>query len=214
MRTMKVTGRGRLKLRPDTTRLTLTLGGVEPEYDAALRRSADETKMLAAAFKEVGFARTDLKTQTFNINTEYEGYEDNGVWKQRFVGYRFQYVLRVDFDSDNERLGRTLAALASCAVNAEIRISYTVSDPDAAKNALLGKAVADAGEKAAVLADVAGVQLGVIQTIDYSWGEISFELQPTDMLAKPMASKARFDMDIEPDDIDVSDTVTVVWEII
>lgn len=85
MRTMKVTGRGRLKLRPDTTRLTLTLGGVEPEYDAALRRSADETKMLAAAFTEVGFARTDLKTQTFNINTEYEGYEDNGVWKHRYI---------------------------------------------------------------------------------------------------------------------------------
>ena len=214
MRTMKVTGRGRLKLRPDTTRLTLTLSGVEPEYDAAIRRSADKTKMLAAALMEAGFVRTDLKTQTFNINTEYEGYDENGAWKQRFIGYRYQHVLRVDFDSDNERLGKTLAALASCAVNAEIRISYTVSDPDAAKNALLGKAVADAGEKAAVLADAAGVQLGAIQTIDYSWGEISFEVQPTDMLARPVASKAHFDMDIEPDDIDVSDTVTVVWEIV
>jgi hypothetical protein len=29
----------------------------------------------------------------------------------------------------------------------------------------------------------------------------------------PMAAKASYDMDIEPDDIEVSDTVTVVWEI-
>ena len=33
-----------------------------------------------------------------------------------------------------------------------------------------------------------------------------------DCCEQPMTEKA-YDLDIEPDDIDVSDTVTVVWEI-
>jgi uncharacterized protein YggE len=70
-----------------------------------------------------------------------------------------------------------------------------------------------------VLAGAAGVMLKDIQSIDYSWGEINFEVSPmrgdlmVDKRMAPMAAKASYDMDIEPDDIEVSDTVTVVWEI-
>ena len=71
-----------------------------------------------------------------------------------------------------------LYALANCKVRPEFRISYTVSDPEAAKNTLLGKAVADAKEKASVLTHAAGVTLKDIQNIDYSWGEIDFEYRP------------------------------------
>lgn len=103
----------------------------------------------------------------------------------------------------------------------EFRLSYTVSDPEAAKNELLGKAVTDAKDKAAVLTQAAGVTLKGIQSIDYSWGEIDFEYKPMngmlmadECLAAPMAiSGTSYDMDIEPDDIEVSDTVTVLWEI-
>lgn len=213
MRTIKVTGKGRLQLRPDTTRLTLALDGREPEYDAALSRSADETRALAAALVAEGFDRADLKTVAFRINAEYEGYDDAGVWKQRFAGYRFRHDLHLVFPADNARLGSVLSALAAAPVNAEIQISYTVSDPDGARSALLGSAVRDAEQKAAVLAEAAGVTLGAIQTIDYSWGETAFEVRTMDALATPPAAKARFDLDVAPEDIDVSDSVTVVWEI-
>ena len=57
-----------------------------------------------------------------------------------------------------------------------------------------------------------------IQNIDYSWGEIEFEVTPMNRLMKSCAPVAAcadssYDLDIEPDDIEVSDTVTVVWEI-
>lgn len=97
----------------------------------------------------------------------------------------------------------------------------TVSDPEDAKNELLGKAVTDAKEKASVLTQAAGVELMAIQSIDYSWSQVNFEVQPMnrmlmadECLAAPMvAESASYDMDIEPDDIEVSDTVTVIWEI-
>ena len=40
MRTIRVTGRGELKLRPDTTGVTLSLEGTEPEYGDAERELA------------------------------------------------------------------------------------------------------------------------------------------------------------------------------
>lgn len=84
---------------------------------------------------------------------------------------------------------------------------------------MLGKAVADAKEKAAVLTAAAGVKLKDIQSIDYSWKEINFEYQPMrkamlaeDCMMTPSAGGS-YDIDIESDDITVSDTVSVVWGI-
>ena len=221
MRTIRVTGKGRLKVKPDTTRITISLEGTWPEYGETLRHSSQDTERLKDVLSAFGFARSDLKTLNFNVETEYESYQDRGTYKQRFIGYRFTHMMKVEFPSDNDRLGKVLYALANCPLKPEFRLSYTVSDPEAAKNDLLGKAVTDAKEKASVLTQAAGVTLKDIQSIDYSWGEIDFEYRPMnrmlmadEYLARPMVAESpSYDMDIEPDDIEVSDTVTVLWEI-
>ena len=221
MRTIRVTGKGQIKVKPDTTRITISLEGTWPEYGETLRHSSQDTERLKDVLSAFGFERSDLKTLNFNVETEYESYKDKGTYKQRLIGYRFMHMMKVEFPSDNDRLGKVLYALANCPLKPEFRLSYTVSDPEAAKNDLLGKAVTDAKEKASVLTQAAGVTLKDIQSIDYSWGEIDFEYRPMnrmlmadEYLARPMAAESpSYDMDIEPDDIEVSDTVTVLWEI-
>ena len=220
MRTIRVTGKGQIKVKPDMTRITLSLEGTYPEYGETLRRSSEDTERLKDLLAGFGFKRSDLKTLNFSVDTEYESYKDKGTYKQRFIGYKFHHLMKVEFDSDNDRLGQVLYALANCPVKPEFRLSYTVKDPEAAKNELLGKAVTDAREKASVLTQAAGVSLKDIQSIDYSWGQINFEVQPMNRMlmveecCAPMVDGAgSYDMDIEPDDIEVSDTVTVLWEI-
>ena len=220
MRTIRVTGKGQIKVKPDMTRITMSLEGVYPEYGETLRRSSQDTEQLKDVLSAFGFERGDLKTLNFSVDTEYESYRDKGVYKQRFVGYKFHHVMKVELESDNDRLGKILYALANCSVKPEFRISYTVKDPETAKNELLGKAVSDAKDKASVLTGAAGVTLKDIQSIDYSWGEIDFEVHPmnraimADACMAPMDTGAgSYDMNIEPDDIEVSDTVTVLWEI-
>ena len=62
------------------------------------------------------------------MDTEYESCKDrDGSYKQRFSGYRFRHMLKVEFPSDNDRLGKVLYALANCKVRLEFRISYTVA---------------------------------------------------------------------------------------
>ncbi len=167
-----------------------------------------------------GFERSDVKTLSFNVDTRYESYQTKDrSWKERFVGYEFKHVMKVEFDSDNARLGKILYSLAIAkSIHPDFRISYTVKDKEASKNELLGKAIADAKAKASVLTVAAGITLKDIKSIDYFWGKIEFDYSPMrgDMLCKAVMVDEEcgsFDMDIEPDDIEVADTVTVVWEI-
>ena len=219
MRTIRVTGRGQLKIRPDMTRITVTLTGVRREYAETLRRSGEETEALKDVIAAFGFERSDLKTLYFGVDTEYESYRDkDGDYKQRFAGYRYEHRMKLEFLSDSERLGRLLHALSNCGAAPEFRISYTVKDPEAAKNLLLGRAVADAREKASALTEAAAVRLGEIQSIDYSWAQIDLEYRPMSGAIPAnkclaMEDARGFAPDVEPDDIELSDTVTVVWEI-
>ncbi len=220
MRTIRVTGKGQIKVKPDMTRITLSLEGIYPEYGETLHRSSQDTERLKGLLTGFGFERPDLKTLNFSVDTEYESYKDKGAYKQRFVGYKFRHLMKVEFLSDNGRLGKVLYPLANCPVRPEFRFSYTVSDPEAAKNELLGKAITDAKEKAVALTQAASVTLKEIQSIDYSWDQINFEVQPMNRMlmaeeccAPMMDGAGSYDMDIEPDNIEVSDTVTVLWEI-
>ena len=218
MRTIRVTGKGQIKVKPDITRITMTLEGIYAEYSETLRRSSLDVEQLKKLLSGFGFERTDLKTLNFSVDPEFESYKDDGIYRQRLIGYKYNHLMKIEFPSDNDRLGRILYALASCPLYPEFRISYTVKDREAAKNELLGKAVTDARGKAAVLTRAAGVSLKDIQSIDYSWGEISFDVQPMRKMSMPdmapmMAEGASYDLDIEPEDIEVSDTVTVIWEI-
>ncbi len=217
-RTIRVTGSGTLKLRPDITRLTITLNGHEKEYADTVERSSRATDALAAAIKPLGFERTSLKTLSFDVNARYEGVNDKGGnYRRVFMGYEFSHVLKLEFPSDNALLGRVLYALAHSGADPEFDISYTVKDREAAKNELLAKAVEDAAAKAKTLSCAAGTKLGQIRSIDYSWGEIEMAVRPMNrmMKAADTAEEAAFGcaVNIEPDDITVSDTVTVIWDL-
>ena len=213
-RTLRVTGSGMIRLKPDTVRITMTLEGVERAYAETLHRSAADTEMLRNAIGTIGFAREDLKTRNFNVQTEYEGYQEDGVYRQRLVGYRFRHELVIEFPWENERLGAVLGAITETALAPEIRITYTVKDREAAKNALIGLAVADAKAKADALTQAAGVKLKGIRYISYAIDENEFAVHP--VLYAGAARKMCADNaapEIVPEEITAEDTVTIVWAI-
>ncbi len=214
-KTLRVTGKGLLRVKPDLTQLLLTLSGVCPEYKEALAESAKRTEALKDLAVKHGFARTDLKTLQFNVDTKYESYKDHGAYKERFVGYEYKHRLKLDFPADNTRLGKILASLSRCEAKPRFSIGFSVQDEEAAKNALLAAAVKDAAAKAEILASAANCRLGGILSIDYTVATIEFESRPLRMLEMYDISEddEHLDIDVEPDDIELTDTVTIVWGI-
>ncbi len=217
-RELRVMGKGRIHVRPDLTRVYVTLEKTWPTYDETLRRSSEETEQIRDLLHGFGFQAEDLKTLEYRVDTEYEGYEENGAYRRRFVGYRCVHRMKVEFPSDSERLGKLLNALAGSPAEPEFSIGYAVKDAEAARERLLGLALADAKRKAEVLASAAGVSLREIRTVDYSWSSEELEIRtlnpaPAGRLLMKSQTEDSFDMAIQPDDIDVTDTVTVIWTI-
>lgn len=217
-KTIRVTGKGQLKLKPDRMRIILTLEETSKIYDKVLQASAEKTEMLRTLIAKLGISEEDLKTTSFNVEMEYENFADkNGIWKRRFKGYKGVHALKLELASDNELLGKLLYQLGRCSAKPELQIEYTISDPESAKNELLARAVADAKKKAAILAGAASVSLGDIVTIDYSIEEPTFTVRPVERLA-PMkcsvdSANGAYPINIAADDISVSETVTVIWGI-
>ena len=216
MKTIRITGKGQIKVHPDVTRITMTLEKRYQEYAKAVEQSAQDTERLKTILEDHGFDRKDIKTLCFDVDTVYENRKKDGEYRQYLAGYRYRHVLKAEFPPDRKRLGDILYTLTSGPLCPEIRISYTVGDPEAVKNTLLGRAVADAMEKARILADAAGAGLGEIQTMDYSWGRVDLEVSSIPNALPTVADNAilkSIDVDIEPDDIEASDTVTIIWEL-
>ena len=205
-----------ISVRPDAIRLDIEAGRQFRDYQAAVLQSEKDTDTIRETLRGAGLDPKELKTTHFEINAEYR-YDSR---KRRLFNYHYHHGLYIQFSNDNEILGKVLFGLARCPVKVEFSIIHTVKDVDDAKNRLIGKAAADSRVKAEVLAQAAGVQLGNVVKIDYSWGEMDAFSQPF----QPMENVSnlylgglqdgQYHMNIEADDIKLQDTVTVVWEIV
>ncbi len=214
-RLLRVSGRGKVTVAPDQIQLPITLVGLSKNYEATVALSTKMTNLLKKTFEDYGFKETDLKTTWFAIDSKYEGiHNERGEYRNVFQGYEFRHELTIEFVADNELLGKALSALSSSGTNAEFRIVYTVKDPEHAKNELLHKAMEDAKIKAEQLAAASGVTLGEIVLIDYSWDDIHFKVEPMQpMMFREEMKMAKMDLDINPQDINLEDTIRVVWSI-
>lgn len=106
-RSIRVTGKGKLAVRPDTIRLRITLQGTEDEYNTALAASSAMTEELKKIVDRLKFCRDDLKTVNFRIEANYESFQDpvDKSWHQRFAGYTFEHHLKLEFPDERSRLG-------------------------------------------------------------------------------------------------------------
>lgn len=217
VRTITVKGMGRVTTAPDYVIISMSLEAHEMDYEATMELAAKKIEQLNLSLEEIGFEKKSVKTTNFNIRTDYNSVKDReGNYKREFNGYVCSHRLKVEFDFNTKRLGQTLYAISQCLAKPELSISFTVKDPSAVNKELLQSATANAKEKALILCEASDVELGDLLTVDYNWGELNI-ISRTEYLmeAKCMtfAESSFSDIDIEPDDIDVNDTATFVWEI-
>ncbi len=214
MRTITVKGVGTASTPPDYITIFLNITAQSPDYAKAVDLANSRIEILQNALSAVGFAKEDLKTLVYNVNSDYNNYNERGVFKKKFVGYACHYQLKLSFDFDNKRLSETLTAISESKANAEFSIKFTVKDPEKVSAELLKSATENARQKAEILCAASGANLGELVSINYNWGEIDLYSQSRycdeARCAVPLAAAPEF----TPDDIESSDTATFVWEIV
>ena len=62
-RTIRVTGKGKLSVKPDMIRLRINIEGMYEEYDETLRKSSDCVEILKDLIEKLGYERKELNTR-------------------------------------------------------------------------------------------------------------------------------------------------------
>lgn len=219
---IRVTGKGQISVPPDRIRLLFELEECKDTYREAIKASKESVDELRRIFEKLGFDVKELKTTNFEINSVFETEKvKKDEYKQVFKGYKYSHVLKIEFDLDHDLLGKILDNVSRCECHPEFDISYTIKDKEAVKNKLLEKAVKDSRVKAEVLAKAAEMKLDELVSIDYSWGELDLTTSPYGRLLDAMPLSLEEDacymsdepLQLEPENIRASDTVTVVWKL-
>lgn len=215
-RTITVKGIGKASSSPDQIAIMLSLETSNAHYDAAVESASQKITKLGDALSLIGFSKDDLKTTGFNIRTKHKSVKDGaGGYRSIFDGYEVCHSLKLTFDFDTLTLSKTLNAIARCQVEPELNIGFTVKDPSALNEEMLRSATENARRKAEALCQSAGVKLKDLLTIDYTWGELDifsntkYDMDECCIAEAPCAAP----IDIVPEDINISDTVTFVWAI-
>lgn len=154
-RVISVSGEGRVFARPDLALITLGVELSDPDLSTVQQQANQRMDAVFAELESRGIPEDKIETVTYSIWVE----RDYERPDQPITGYRVTYLVEVHVQPV-DRAGEIIEAAVSAGANTVPGVSFTVADPAALLRQARERAMADARDKAAHLAQLAGVSLG------------------------------------------------------
>ena len=204
-----VTGSGETLVSADTAVVSL---GVSVRKADALQAQAAANEVIArvrAALTGAGFDGEDISTGYINLYAIYNYDED----METIAAYSASSNLAVKV-TDMARVGEVIDLAFGAGANTLDGVSFSVSDDAAARAEALKAAVADAKNKAAVLAEAAGLGEPEIESIQEG-AVYSYDSGVNNFSRKVLGVEAETDSAtvVRAAKIAVSATVTIVFKV-
>jgi uncharacterized protein YggE len=200
-RRITVTGSARVEAAPDLASIT---AGIETQGEAAASALSDNSKAMATVFdtlEKLGIAKADIQTTRISLDPVFEQMDD-GRTTSRITGYQASNMITIRV-RETGKLGGVVDALGAGGVNRIYGIGFDIADPRPMLEKARVEAVADAREKAEVLAQSAGAVLGEVVVIEEG-----------DFGGGPAPKRAQFDLAPAPiaeGTVEVGTDVTVTY---
>lgn len=213
---VSVSGASSLTVEPNKAEVYAKIATLEKTAQESKNKNSQISGGVARALKKEGVKDKDIETSQFFISPkyEYEEISENGLikTKQVLIGYEVVNVLKVT-TQDIEKAGRIIDAAIDSGANDIERVSFGLTEEKEKeiKQQAMALASNDAKEKASALASSLGVSL--LKPISIS--ESGFFYQPFEFNARGalMEKSAPAETAISPQKIDVSASVSLVYEI-
>lgn len=152
-----VTGSGAASAAPDTANISLTISTTAEDTSTASGENAAITEKVRDAVRELGIGKSDIQTSNYNCYPVYD--KDNSI-----SGYRVSNTLKVtvrNFSIINKIIDNSLAA----GVTQISGLYFSLSDTSKLRSTAIKAAIADAKEKAEIIAASLGKTITGIETI-------------------------------------------------
>lgn len=159
-RSITVPGTGRARLAPDVAEVRLGVTVTRPTVAEARQAAAESATAILAALAAAGVDRGDVRTVGLSVQpeVEYDGRSPRVTGHQ--VSHRYLVTVR-----DLDALGRVVDGSLAAGATTLDGVSFRAKDPATAEAAARVAAVADARQRAEILASEAGVALGPVLAV-------------------------------------------------
>jgi uncharacterized protein len=213
-RKLQITGKGKLKVVPDIIILSFDVEAHEWEYEKTVNALNAKVEQLRTIIETVGLNREILKTKDFRIRKDTSW--NKKTEKSEFNGFIASHNLELELALNKGIINNLLGLIAKSMENLDFKIAFGVKDASPAQQQLILQAIAQAKDNANLIASATGIQLKEILNIDYSFRELIIRSQHHDYPvyeANMLMETSEPTMNFEPDDIEVTETITIIWRI-
>jgi len=204
-----VTGTAKISAAPDVAVLYLGIVSEGATVNAAQKGVTDKMNSIIKLLKnDFQIEAKDIKTENFSVSPKYDW--SNG--RQTIIGYSVNQSVTVKV-RNFDRTGDILAKATELGANTVSGPNFMIDDPEMVKAEAREKAIAQAKEKARVLADQVGIKLGRIVNFYEGGNEmvnVAYGMGGGPDSALAVKSVAPM---IEPGTQDVQLTVSISYEI-
>lgn len=217
-----VEGKAIIKEIPENILITINLTASNPDYAACSDNLTQSSNKLQKDLIALGINSKTIKANRFNIQEEYNYNYQNGVKTK--LGYQGIIKLTIEDKFSNKILTAIMETMKKTDYKFNYSVDFILSDNQRQNlvNFAIENSVADAKQKAEIIARAAGIELIKIKSITYP-----NEFKPYDFEADiynrvkyraPMVAAMAADGGINPNGISINQeeiaiekTVTIEW---
>ncbi len=201
--TVTASGTGKASATPDEATMSFGVTTQDKEAKAALDSASKTADQISSAVQKAGVDKKDIQTQNVSV------YPINSPESAEITGYQASLNVEVTVRDLND-----LSAVISAATNAGAsNISgprFDVADDATYQQQAIDEAVQDARKSAEAMAKAAGKSVGDVLRISTSGSDFT----PVPMASADVSTRdAAIDVPIEPGQLDITASVTVVFEL-
>lgn len=168
-RRITVAGEGRVEAAPDMATITLGVTHEAKEARAAMRATSEAVARVLERLAAMGIAPRDLQTRQLSLNPVWSDSSVSGNNRRRITGFVASNMVMVRV-RDLAALGGILDTVIEDGANDFNGLRFGLQDPAPLMDEARRRAVADAMDRAKLLAGAAGVALGPVLSIDEHGG--------------------------------------------
>jgi uncharacterized protein YggE len=207
---LQANGKGVVTAKPDKANLTISVDTTNLNASTAVKENAEKMNKVMEKLKSQIGKNDKISTTGYNLSPIYT--YDEKTRKSELSGYRVSNSIIVE-SKNLEAVGKLIDSATQAGANRIESLSFDTDKRDEYRRQALVKAVQDARETADIVAKAAGVAIVEIIQISPSY-EIPIPVyREFALAAREVAAPPPPPTQIEPGELTVSASVTMVFEI-
>lgn len=203
VRQITISGQGQVAATPDMATITLGVTNEADDAATAMAETSQSVRQILGRLTTMGLAARDIQTRQLSLNPLWSNRSYDSDKRPKITGFQASNTVIVRI-MDLAKLGDILDAVIADGANNFNGLQFSVQEPAPLRNAARRAAVADAIARANLLADAAGVTLGMVLSMSEQGGA---------RMPMPMADMRVSSVPVAVGEITIQASVTMVFQI-